>query len=245
MTTYLFVTKPEYTPERVEDGVDVPWWSCSSTTERGDRALVYVTGVGIQYEWRVLSDADQHEEWKYICDVEHAQTFDPPITIGEVRDAVSKDDWAPPYQNFRGVRSITIPEEVARRILALRTQSIDESWSTSEEKPIDSMLVEGGPRQVIETSYERNPEARRRCIAHYGTACSVCGMDFEEVYGPLAKGLIHVHHLNPLSEIGEEYEVDPIADMRPVCPNCHAVIHLGGALRRIEEVKALLDERRR
>ena len=35
-----------------------------------------------------------------------------------------------------------------------------------------------------------------------------------------------VHHLTPLSEIEEEYEVDPINDLRPVCPNCHAIIHL-------------------
>ena len=94
MSTYLFVTKPEYTPERVESGIDVPWWSCSSTTARGDRALVYVTGLGIHYEWNIVSDADPHDEWKYICDVEHARTFDPPISIDEIRDAVPKDDWA-------------------------------------------------------------------------------------------------------------------------------------------------------
>src|ERR1043166_6837191 len=29
-----------------------------------------------------------------------------------------------------------------------------------------------------------------------------------------------VLHLQPLSGISEEYEVDPIADLRPVCPNC-------------------------
>jgi hypothetical protein len=31
--------------------------------------------------------------------------------------------------------------------------------------------------------------------------------------------------------------VDPVADLRPVCPNCHAVIHLGGACRSIDEVR--------
>lgn len=43
-----------------------------------------------------------------------------------------------------------------------------------------------------------------------------------------------------MSEIGMEYEVDPIADLRPVCPNCHAVLHLGGECRGIEEVRQLL-----
>jgi predicted HNH restriction endonuclease len=59
------------------------------------------------------------------------------------------------------------------------------------------------------------------------------------VYGPLAEGFIHVHHVKQLSEIGAEYEVDPVADLRPVCPNCHAVIHLGGECRGIDQVRQL------
>jgi hypothetical protein len=38
-------------------------------------------------------------------------------------------------------------------------------------------------------------------------------------------GLIHVHHSLQLSRVGKDYKVDPVADLRPVCPNCHAVIH--------------------
>ena len=51
------------------------------------------------------------------------------------------------------------------------------------------------------------------------------GFDFGEVYGELGEGFIHVHHLLDLSTIGEEYEVDPIKDLHPVCPNCHAMLH--------------------
>lgn len=83
-----------------------------------------------------------------------------------------------------------------------------------------------GARQVVQVNrYERNPDARRACLAHYGFACVVCGIDFEQKYGELGRGFIHVHHLVPLSTIGEEYVVDPIADLRPVCPNCHAMLH--------------------
>jgi hypothetical protein len=123
VSTYLFVTKPEYTPERVERGFEVPWWSCSSTTQFGDRALVYVTGVGIQYEWRVTSDAQPHEEWKYICDVEHLRTFDPPIPLHDILTTVTRDEWAPPHMNFRGYRSIKVPDEVADRIRQLRPEA--------------------------------------------------------------------------------------------------------------------------
>ena len=41
----------------------------------------------------------------------------------------------------------------------------------------------------------------------------------------IGTGYIHVHNLKPLSEIKEEYKVDPINDLRPVCPNCHSMIH--------------------
>jgi hypothetical protein len=110
-----------------------------------------------------------------------------------------------------------------------------------EEITASGRLIEGAVCQVVVNAYERNPVARARCIAHYGPSCVVCGFDFGTVYGPLAEGFIHVHHVKPLSEIGEEYEVDPVAHLRPVCPNCHAVIHLGGECRGIEEVRRLLQ----
>jgi hypothetical protein len=111
----------------------------------------------------------------------------------------------------------------------------------AEEVAASGRLVEGAVCQVVINGYERNPIARVRCIAHYGPSCVVCGFNFGAVYGPLAEGLIHVHHVKPLSEIGAEYEVDPVADLRPVCPNCHTVIHLGGECRAIEEVRQLLQ----
>lgn len=118
MATYLFVTKPDYSPERVEANEEPFGWSCSRTTRSGDQALVYVTGIGIAYDWDVVSDAEPDPEWRYACDVEHVKTFDPPITIQEIRDIVP--EWSPTHQNFRGFRSIRIPEEIAKRILHLR-----------------------------------------------------------------------------------------------------------------------------
>jgi hypothetical protein len=103
-------------------------------------------------------------------------------------------------------------------------------------------FVEGATRPVFVNAYERNPDARATCIAHYHPVCRVCACDFRAVYGPVAEGFIHVHHLKPLSEIGEEYVVDPIKDLRPVCPNCHAVIHLGGECRTINEVRRLIGK---
>jgi hypothetical protein len=62
-------------------------------------------------------------------------------------------------------------------------------------------------------------------------------------YGPKAEGFIHVHHLRMLSEIGKNYRIDPIKDLRPVCPNCHSVIHLESSPFTINQLKAMVTAR--
>ncbi len=86
--------------------------------------------------------------------------------------------------------------------------------------------TEGAVRQVLVNAYEREPRARADCISHWGCACCCCGFDFGATYGAeLGAGFIHVHHLRPLALLAKEYVVDPVADLRPVCPNCHAMLH--------------------
>lgn len=98
--------------------------------------------------------------------------------------------------------------------------------SVHPEEVVDpSRYVEGATRTVTVNLYERNAAARAACIAHYGTRCRVCRIDFGARYGAIGEGFIHVHHVKPLSEIRAEYVVDPIGDLRPVCPNCHAMLH--------------------
>ena len=100
---------------------------------------------------------------------------------------------------------------------------------------------EGAKREVIQTVYERNPEARKICLKRYGYSCSVCEFNFEAKYGELGKGYIHVHHLVKVSERKSTYKVDPIKDLRPVCPNCHAMIHMRRNHYGIEELKSLMN----
>lgn len=107
-----------------------------------------------------------------------------------------------------------------------------------------SLYAEGATRRVCVNAYERSQEAVQQCKAAHGTACVVCGIDFGAVYGAEFTGFIHVHHLRPLSAVGGEYSVDPVEDLCPVCPNCHAIIHHGGRLQSIEEVQQLLARQR-
>ncbi len=108
-----------------------------------------------------------------------------------------------------------------------------------EETP---SLFEGAVRQITVNAYERNPVARQKCIVAHGTTCCICGFNFGAMYGPEAEGYIHVHHLRALSEADGEYEVDPVEDLCPVCPNCHAVLHLGSQCRSIAEVKKMVKD---
>ena len=57
--------------------------------------------------------------------------------------------------------------------------------------------------------------------------------------------MIHVHHLVPVSDIQEAHVVDPIRDLRPICPNCHAVIHRRQPPFSIEEIKKMIEGQRK
>lgn len=74
--------------------------------------------------------------------------------------------------------------------------------------------------------------------------CSVCGYDMAQLYGELGEGMVHVHHLRDLASLGEEYEVNPIKDLRPVCPNCHAILHATSPVKSIDDLRKILAARK-
>ena len=125
---------------------------------------------------------------------------------------------------------------------ALETLELTGEEQYPEELPreLNERLFEGARRTISVNSYERNSKARRLCIQKYGTACSVCEFDFKQTYGEIGQGFIHIHHLTRVSDIGNEYEVNPLEDLRPVCPNCHAMIHKTEPPLTIEELKSKL-----
>ena len=105
---------------------------------------------------------------------------------------------------------------------------------------VSSAVVEGAKKKVTVNRYERRATARDACIDHWGTQCVVCNFDFLAHYGERGRGFIHVHHLKPLSEIKEAYELNPVEDLRPVCPNCHAMIHRTDPACSLAELKSMV-----
>jgi 5-methylcytosine-specific restriction protein A len=104
--------------------------------------------------------------------------------------------------------------------------------------------LEGAVQRVFVNRYERDPDARAKAVKYHGLRCHVCGIDFEANYGVLGQGFIHVHHTVPLSKIGRSYVVDPINDLRPVCPNCHAMLHKRLPPYTVDELREIINELR-
>jgi 5-methylcytosine-specific restriction protein A len=115
------------------------------------------------------------------------------------------------------------------------TQPFPDEIAESEEH------IEGAVKRVSVNRYERDPQARAKAIQHYGLRCQVCGFDFQTAYGALGEGFIHVHHTVPLKQIGNSYVVDPVKDLRPVCPNCHAMLHKRTDVYTIDELREIMN----
>ena len=107
-----------------------------------------------------------------------------------------------------------------------------------EEESMEYM--EGDLSFSYRKGYERNLEARKRCLEHHGFRCLSCELLMEERYGIAAREFIHVHHNSLISSSGGTYLVDPVRDLSPLCPNCHAIAHRRVPPFSIEELRNML-----
>ena len=227
MHTYLFITDPNVNdPEAVRSG-DWGEWSCSSTTETDDLALVYLTGTGIKYEWRATSKArsEKNEDFPYGCDVQYVRTFRPPITIQELRSEFSRDEWPAPYTNFRGMRSIRLKEGVASRIRDLRRKRRKEGAKFNKAKTPEAADISEPPNKVQFTTYRilRDTALAREIKKQHRFKCQVCHGNALKI----SKGSLYseAHHIKPLGS--PHGGLDISGNIICVCPNCHVLLDFG------------------
>ncbi|WP_458781895.1 HNH endonuclease [Arthrobacter sp. D3-16] len=168
--------------------------------------------------------------------------FDALLPLGEqIRpDALSAAVPAVPWRDEKSCTGLAVPpgaEPDLRRLWR--------DHGPAETGPLH--LVAGAyPPHAVSTidvnRYERNPDARRLCLAFHGTSCAACGFSFEASYGGIGTGFIDVHHVVPPVLLGDGYQLDPIADLVPLCPNCHAMAHLGvTSPRTVSELRSILS----
>ncbi|MBR0127348.1 MAG: HNH endonuclease [Firmicutes bacterium] len=122
---------------------------------------------------------------------------------------------------------------------------LPEEIELSEDEPI----IEGAKKTITVNSYERDPKAKQICKDHYMNKdgriiCQICGFDFGDEYGPEYSNMIEVHHIVPISKKEGPYTLDPINDLIPVCPNCHAVLHRGDGIS-VEDLREKVQNRRK
>ncbi|MCB1920551.1 MAG: HNH endonuclease [Candidatus Competibacteraceae bacterium] len=127
-------------------------------------------------------------------------------------------------------------------INALEECQLTGEFISADEFPNEKLnnLSEGIKKTVLVNTYERNSKARLQCIKYWKPVCRVCGFDFGLAYGDIGIGYIHVHHIVPVAKIGKSYQVDPINDLVPVCPNCHSMLHTKNPPLSVEELKQII-----
>ncbi len=131
-----------------------------------------------------------------------------------------------------------VPEEQSRAIRELWAECLPAD-EIDPVLPVPGTLPQDAMIRVGVNRYERNPYARRVCLAHHGTSCAACGFSFEAAYGPEGEGFIQVHHLVPAAQLGPGYELDPVGDLVPLCSNCHAMAHRRRIPYTVAELRAM------
>ncbi|MBS1721816.1 MAG: HNH endonuclease [Armatimonadetes bacterium] len=159
-------------------------------------------------------------------------------TLAELRSKVQIGVTGSERNLFRNASWDKFNDLLADLIWSIARQDQgSKSEPTSDLPESQQVFFEG--RVMTTRTWER--KGRAQCLASKGTRCVVCGFDFGLSYGAEYASLIEVHHVIPYE--GFVREVDPVKDLAPVCPNCHALIHCGrGSLdyRTIKEAQQIL-----
>ena len=266
MRTYLFIWNPKnFEWETLEEDINEvnlrekssQRWSCGNTKsiKPGDRIFLFKLGTqpkGIIGSGYAKTEPFIEEHWNdneksalYI-DIDFEILLNPNkekiLSLEALLNSnnLSAQNWTPQSSG------ISVRPEIVDELEALWFNFLADKNNNHfilSENEIQRTYTEGTPNQIIMTKYERNPHARKVCISHHGLSCIVCGFNFEKTYGQIGKDYIHVHHLNQISNIGEKYEINPIEDLVPVCPNCHSIIHKRKLPLTIEEMKEIIKNK--
>jgi 5-methylcytosine-specific restriction protein A len=222
-------------------------WSCQSgQISRGDRAFLFRQGTdrgmvarGVftsgQYPDRHWSGREGYTKygdvnWELVLATENR------LPVEDLLAEVPEVPWNSIYGSGIQVHS----ESAARTLYELWVAHTNALIYRSADEPRaidDRTFPEGALTRIMVNKYERDPQAREECLQHWGYRCLVCDFSFEDRYGPLGQNFIHVHHTIELSLVPRGYRVNPINDLRPVCPNCHAMLHQVQPALTVEQLK--------
>lgn len=231
-------------------------WSCgnSKSIRKGDRIFltrlgneprgIFASGYALTPPYPDIHWNEQTGKTTNYINIEFDVLLDPESDQIFGQEFIEKIDPKKIQHWFPQQSGISINSEIV--------DSLETSWfdfiyknrrvrknflKNSYRKDLNKTYFEGKSKEVSLTLFERNPAARKKSLEYHGFSCKICGFNFEESFGEVGRGFIHVHHINPISTRAQEYEINPIEDLIPVCPNCHAMIHSKIPAYSIEEIK--------
>ena len=87
---------------------------------------------------------------------------------------------------------------------------------------------------------ERSRYLASQCKDRDNYECQVCGMKYEEEYGPLGRGFAESHHKKALATLKPSVPTK-LEDLLTVCANCHRMLHrMEGKADDIRKLKAIV-----
>lgn len=202
-------------------------------------SAVFIPGTYASELLKAMATAtdDQVAAFQYYCDSSVSEGAAVSLELnGQAVDPMANSQWPEQWNSFRlslEKRPILIEDSSESHrmasILPWLVRFSGMSLALVPLKPIRQDAcegeAEGAAYHTRVKKYERSRINRAICLEIHGASCAVCGLKFEDRYGEIGEGFIHVHHRRPLSLMNGEYALDPRNDLIPVCPNCHAMLH--------------------
>lgn len=222
-------------------------WSSGNTTRitAGDRVFLIRLGAeprGIVASGWACGEPRPDTHW----DAERAERDETALFVEAEYECVLDPETQPPLPHSELLRRLPefnwSPQASGHQVPAAVARVLEEMWLSHVGGPVapndpEVAAYEGEVRLLVVRHRRREQRLRSEKIQHAlqtrgRLVCEVpgCGFDFEEVYGPGARGFAHVHHLEPLHS-QDTPRLTRLADLAIVCANCHAFIHLGGKCR--------------
>lgn len=116
---------------------------------------------------------------------------------------------------------------VIEAVLGPGAAAVEEAEFLEIAAQVELLVASFEGRKILRAhlARERDPiliRAFKRTLPDF--RCSVCAFDFAEAYGAVGEGYIEAHHVEPVG-LREGETVTMLADLIPVCSNCHSMLH--------------------
>ena len=227
-------------------------WSCGNTKRIKVGDLFFLMRLGVEPKGiigcgYVLSKPYEQPHWDqkrrrggrtalYTDLLFEILSENPIFPLEFLQSEFPNDNWTPQSGGAN------VKDDTASQLLSCMQNDTKFEFSQKSEEDIH-LYIEGMVKTASYRTYNRSSSARQACIEQYGYECSVCNFNFETEFGKLGRNYIEVHHLKQIADIGKEYKIDPIKDLRPVCANCHRMLHKERPPLSIEKLKTRREEK--